>query len=180
MIICNICGNMIPTGDVCPNCGTIVDYQVLDSDGKEVKPKNPGNVLGIVSLILGCLSLVFPLGCCMCSCISSLFSLMIPVTGMFALIVQIVLVGLSLVFGVVGLILAIIGKKKSKAVGMKNTMATIGLITSIFGLVISVALLVYLIICTVLGIGYTGLIFIYSFLKTLGSYSGSAPDVYYY
>lgn len=153
MIYCKNCNSEVPTGDVCPNCGTIVDYQVLDSDGKEVKPKNPGNVLGIVSLILGCLSLVFPLGCCMCSCISSLFSLMIPVTGMFASIVQIVLVGLSLVFGVVGLILAIIGKKKSKAVGMKNTMATVGLITSIFGIAFAVIGIALIIIGFIAGLG---------------------------
>lgn len=170
-MFCKNCGFEITTGHACPNCGTIVDYQVLDSDGKEVKPKNPGNVLGIFSLILGCLSLVFPLGCCMCSCISYLFSL-----GMFASIVQIVLLGLSLIFGIVGLILAIIGKKKSKAVEMKNTMATVGLITSIFGIAFAVIGIALIIIGFIVGLGFGIVLPVFS--STMSAIESTAG--YYY
>ena len=179
MIYCKQCNSEVPTGDVCPNCGTIVDYQVLDKEGKEVKPKNPGNVLGIVSLILGCLSLVFPLGCCMCACFSTLFSTIIPVTGMLASIIQIVLIGISLVLGIIGLILAIIGKKKSKAVNMKNTMATVGLITSIFGIAFAVVGIVLVIIGFIAGIGLGVLGIALAGFSSMMSAMESASGYYY-
>ena len=159
----------------------MVNNNLIEQNNDHNNVKKSGKALGIISMIFGIISLIIPLGGCTCSCLGTFFATFVSfIVGYLSGIVPFVFVIISLIFAIAALILAIIGKKKSKKFGMKNTMATIGLITSIFGLVISVALLVYLIICTVLGIGYTGLIFIYSFLKTLGSYSGSAPDVYYY
>ncbi|MBQ2800167.1 MAG: DUF4190 domain-containing protein [Lachnospiraceae bacterium] len=79
----------------------------------EQPQKDPGHGLAIASLVLGILSI---LSCC-CTY-------------------------LAIILGVVGIVLAIISKSKSLA-GKMETMATVGMILSILGVVIAVGMIIW-------------------------------------
>lgn len=79
----------------------------------ELPQKDPGHGLAIASLVLGILSI---LSCCC--------------------------VYLAVILGVVGIVLAIISKSKSLA-GKMETMATVGMILSILGVVIAVGMIIW-------------------------------------
>lgn len=79
----------------------------------EQPQKDPGHGLAIASLVLGILSI---LSCCC--------------------------VYLAVILGVVGIVLAIISKSKSLA-GKMETMATVGMILSILGVVIAVGMIIW-------------------------------------
>lgn len=125
MVYCKNCGAEVPTEDICPKCGTLVEgeVEVVQEVVEQIPVKDPGKVLGIVSLILGIVSIVG--NCCTC----------IPVISW--------IVAFALpIFAIVGLILGIVGMKKSKKAGFKNTFAIIGLIISIVGIIIAIVSIV--------------------------------------
>lgn len=100
-MICQNCGNELPEGSaVCMVCGNEVVVP------EQVKAAVPGKTLGIVSLVLGILSI---LGTC-CSCFGLPFPIAGAITGFMAM-------------------------KQAKEAGEKNTFALIGLIASIVGFV---------------------------------------------
>lgn len=115
-------------------------------------PAAPSKALGIVSLILGALSLVSQF-CCSC----------IPMVGGC-------LSSLAPIFAIVGIVLACIQMSKAKKAGIKDVMAIIGLILSIVGLVASIIASIIL-ICTY------GLSF---FTGILGGMADSGYSDYYY
>lgn len=77
-------------------------------------PQNQSNALAIVSLVMGILSIV------LCCCY-----------------------GIGIIFGIIGLVCAIIAKKKGQSAGM----STAGLICSIIGSVFSVIAIIYFAYC---------------------------------
>ena len=84
-------------------------------------PKPPGNAMGVASMVLGIIALVF--------CWVYIWN------------------AVSLVLSVVGLVLAIIAKKKNVAVGAPAGMATAGLVTSIIALALSAILFITCTVC---------------------------------
>ena len=174
---CKICGSEVAEGlRFCNECGAEVEMPKVAEPAPVVDPapnpesapeqsqpeqpqKNPGKGLGIAALIIGIASwLVLSPLYCGCSFMS---------LGFIPAILEIIL-------GVVGLILAIIGMKKSKAVGMKNVMAVIGLILGILHIVGGVAMIVISILVVVLGAG-TGIL-----AGLAESFGGSYGGGYYY
>ena len=126
-MFCEKCGNPLTEEGVCQACAaneqpaeiieeTIVEETIVEEAAVEVPQKNPGKAMGIISMILGIVSL---LGGSVCSCL-------LACLGGFP----------SLIGAVVGIILSIIGMKKSKAAGCKNTMAVVGLILNILTIVV--------------------------------------------
>lgn len=120
-MFCDKCGSILNENGTCPVCGAEAQETTVLEETPVVETtvepaKDPGKVLGIVSLILGIVSLVVG---ALCSCIT---------TGCGAPIFVIV--------SIVGIVLGALGMKKSKAAGFKNTLAMIGLIISIVATVI--------------------------------------------
>ncbi|MBR6514086.1 MAG: zinc-ribbon domain-containing protein [Clostridia bacterium] len=120
-MICKNCGALIEDEiTVCPECGTAVEE---NEGGEIVAAKDPGKALGIISLILGIVGVVA--SPCTCTCFGGF---------------------LPFVASIVGIILGVIGGKKSTAAGFSNKLAKIGMILSIVGVVLFVALLIVIII----------------------------------
>ena len=117
-----------------------------------VVPAAPSKALGIVSLVLGALSLVSQF-CCSC----------IPMVGGCVS-------SLAPIFAIVGIILACIQMSKAKKAGTKDVMAIIGLILSIVGLI---AYAIYLVIM----IATYGLSFL---TGIIGGIADSGYNDYYY
>ncbi len=79
-------------------------------------PAKPSKVMGIVSTVLGALSLLGNASCtCMCGCL-----------GGFP----------AIVMGIVGLVLSIMAMVKAKNAGTKDTLAIVGLVLSILSLLL--------------------------------------------
>lgn len=163
---CNICGAELEKNAVfCETCGSAVINSAVDESTDEAlvgellsdKPaKNPGKGLGIAGMIVAIVS-VLPFACCCCP-----YTVWIGIIGMIV----------SLACAVTGLILSIIGMKKSKAVGLKNVFATVGLIISCVALALCAVVLTLIIIAV---IGYVLLI-----LLGLGSSIAAESSYYYY
>ena len=142
---CTFCGAEL-NDDVmfCTECGRAVEAAPAEPAEAFVKAeKNPGKILGLVAMLLAIASIVLPVLSIGCSCI--------PYVGALAMgIIDF----LCLIIAIVGLILAIVAKKKSKAAGHKNAMATVALILSIIHLafvVIGIVIGVLLVVLVFLG-----------------------------
>lgn len=152
---CKQCGSQVPDNTkFCPFCGTVVSEQPTDGTpaanvgqpnrGWEYSPnsyqppiyqqpprpvENPGKGLGIASLVLGiigCLLFAFP------------FYL-----GFFCFAAS-----------VVGIVLAAVSMKKSKAVGASTGLAVAGLVVSICGVVVAFVALCIVIVA----VGFAGIL----------------------
>ena len=134
-MFCENCGNTLDENGVCPVCTgeetTFVDTVPLDP------VEDPGKTLGIVALILGILGLVTSIVCCCLLC------------GIGTL--------LGIPLSIAGLILGILAMKKSKEVGLQNTIGMVGMIISIVGLVIGVVMLVLWLLYFILYGGMMGI-----------------------
>ena len=127
-MVCKNCGSEVVSGaNVCPNCGTpIANEQPPVQNINENPAPNfypnapapvPGKTLGIVSLILSIVSVVF--ACCY---------------------------GFGIIFAIAGVICGILGMKQAKQVGEKNTLAMVGAIISGVFILINIIVLVVMII----------------------------------
>ncbi|HCG67085.1 MAG TPA: hypothetical protein DEW22_00150 [Clostridiales bacterium] len=118
-MLCSNCGSKLPDNAVfCPNCGQSVlpdapKNQPGDPTATNEAVTVPGNGLGIASMVLGILSLVF-----MC-----IFYLGIPMS-------------------IIGLVLGAVSIHKAKAVNMKNGMAVAGVTCSIISIVLYAVLII--------------------------------------
>ena len=172
---CNVCGKEVAEGlRFCDVCGAeleapkaeptpvaepapVVEPVTTPVDNKPEQPKkNPGNGLGLASLIVGIASIVVT-SILWCVCGTMMLFFVPPIV--------------QIICGIVGLILAVIGMKKSKAAGMKNVMAIIGLILGILSVVSAVLATIAMILILVLGLGA-------GILSEMGS--GALDDMLYY
>ena len=139
-MFCEKCGNPLTEEGVCPACAAnaepvtpveepiVVEAPIVEEAVVEAPQTNPGKTMGIISMILGIFSLLSGTVCsCLLACLGG-----IP----------------AMITSIVGIVLAIIGMKKSKAAGCKNTMALVGLILSIVTIVI---ILVFILINAIIG-----------------------------
>ena len=128
---CNKCGNNVADGlAYCDVCGAELNADSYADEVLDVSPAtDPGKTLGIVALILGIVALLTSFVC------TGLCTFFIPLGCAIA-----------------GIIVAVIGMKKSKQAGFKNTLALIGMILSIAGLVIFP---ISIIIGSIIGIAIT-------------------------
>ena len=121
MIICNICGNMIPTGDVCSNCGNVIINEIPTEQETTIDESpiiNPGKKIGVFGLVLSLLA--FVIGAC-CTCVLNVFG---PPLQFFV--------------SVVALVVSIIAIKKSKKAGFKNKFAKVAIVFSICSFIVSI------------------------------------------
>ena len=168
---CNACGaELANNATVCDACGASVTPIEEALEGEvltNVPQKNPGKTLGIASFILALSSVVLPIlldSCCTCA------SLFLPF-----LVFGAIIPGLIRSIGpVVGLILGIIGLKKSKAAGYKNGLALAGVIISailigltVLGIIIGVVLAI---LYFAFGIGAGLLVGLEEMMYELGMY----------
>ena len=145
-MFCTKCGSTLNENGVCPVCSAPVSDPIDPDLIFDTPPaaSNPGKGLGIAGMITGIASLL-------CNTVCACIPLVNYVTG-----------ALGLPLTIVGLILSIIAKKKSKAAGFPNGMATAGLITSIVSIVIYALAVIVIILYFVLVLGA-------SFLGAAGS-----------
>ena len=135
-MFCTKCGSSLSENGVCPVC----DVPVSDPINPELvfdqppAASNPGKGLGITGMVMGIVSLLCNT---VCSC-------------MYGSV-------LGFPLSIVGLILSIIAKKKSKAAGCSNGMATAGLITSIISIAICALAVIGIIVYFVFVVGLTAL-----------------------
>ena len=132
---CTICGAEIAdNATFCDKCGAIIDNSAKEQEAvteetvavEEVK--NPGKVMGIISLVLGILSLAMNL-CC--------------VSGL----------GFSVISGIAGIILGFVSAKKSDKAGMEPVkLAKIGKLLSIIGTILGALIVVVAIIVGIVAI----------------------------
>ncbi len=114
-MFCTKCGSTLSENGVCPVC----DVPVSDPINPELifdqppAASNPGKGLGITGMVMGIVSLLCNT---VCSC-------------MYGSV-------LGFPLSIVGLILSIIAKKKSKAAGCSNGMATAGFVMNLIGVII--------------------------------------------
>lgn len=114
---------------ICPNCGNSIPEgaNICINCGAAVSNTNtlatqndPSKTLGLISMILGIVSILF--SCCY---------------------------GSGFVFAIAGIITGILAMKKAKAVGIKNTMALVGVICSAVALVIFVIWVIFIVIAAI-------------------------------
>lgn len=144
---CNNCGNENVTGAFCEVCGTemvaepiaeATNEPVIVNEANVVEADaavDPGKTLGTVSMILGIVGIVLGITCpCAFACLGSIAPFIISVAGV---------------------ILGILAMSKSKAAGLKNKTALIGVILCAVAIVLTV-------ICNIcgsfLGIAVTGIV----------------------
>ena len=152
-MFCTKCGSTLNENGYCPICDAPVSDPIDPELIFEQPPvgSNPGLGLGIAGMVLGILS-VLSLICC-CTCLT------------YSVFIVPVLAGL---FGTIGLILSLMGKKKSQSAGFSNAFALVGLITSIVGLVIAVVFIAILVfIIAIYGVAF------------LGTFASSSSGYYY-
>ena len=148
-MFCTKCGSTLSENGVCPVC----DVPVSDPINPELvfdqppAASNPGKGLGITGMVMGIVSLLCNT---VCSC-------------MYGSV-------LGFPLSIVGLILSIIAKKKSKAAGCSNGMATAGFVMNLIS-VIMCALAILAIVAYL------------AFVVIMALVTGSAavePPTYYY
>lgn len=119
-MICSKCGFIVDDGKFCPNCGTAVEKEVqnetIETSSGADDTVDPGKSKGLISLILGIVSLV--LGTiCSCGCASPL----------------------TIITSIVGMILGSSANKASISAGFeKNGKGKIGFILSLISLIVSI------------------------------------------
>ena len=101
-------------------------YNAYDTVSNEPQTK-VNKTSGILSIIFGALGIALSVGGCCC------FILGVVLGSIVIIVLDII----ALVLGITGIILAASGRKKAKAAGVKNGLATAGLIVSIVATVIS-------------------------------------------
>lgn len=166
-MFCQVCGTENPEGSAfCKGCGSALKIAPAPAAEPVVEPvaatpvteipndtqtnytpvptKDPGKGFGIAAMVLGIVGIVVTVVCCSFSY-------------------------LGLIFSIVSIILGIVAKKKSKSVGMKNTMATVGIILS----------------CIIIGINVLSLLivlgtYLFAFLVTFFTSNQSSPSYGYY
>ena len=179
---CKVCGKEMPeNANFCTECGATVTTVPTAHTEPAYDPgtpiKDPGKGFGIASLILGICGLVFSVSVLPLCCFGSWGALLILFSVPFCL-----------ACGIVGLVLGAMGQKKSKAVGLKNSLtntgiALSGIATGLAGLLMILTILAIV----VLFIGF--IIFIVIYVVILGGSLASfgildalesAPYYYYY
>ncbi|MBR5515816.1 MAG: zinc-ribbon domain-containing protein [Clostridia bacterium] len=155
-MICKNCGNEVVDGaSFCAACGSSVEYENeetvradsyeqvnvevegVDAADVPAEVQDPGKTMGIVSLILGIVSILS--SCCSAACCLGY---------------------ISPTFAIAGIIVGILGKKKSAEVEINNKMALVGMILSIVSFVLYI-------VAIIIGIT-TGLVS--GFMSSLSSY----------
>lgn len=141
-MVCPFCQTELSAGDkVCPTCGAPVTEAPavqpkveITYDESPVEAVDPGKKSGTVAMVLGIVAAVIAvMGCC-CAYISFL----------------------PLPIAIVGAIMSLVAMSKSKKAGFKNTNALVGLILSLVSLLLTLAMLIYIIIVIAL-YGFAGL-----------------------
>ena len=132
-MFCDKCGNTLNENGTCPVCNAS-EIELVEP---VVEPtEDPGKTLGIVALVLGICGLVIG---CLCGCVFTPCML------------------IGLVISIAGIVVGAMGMKKSKAVGLKNTMGMIGLILSIVVTVIGAVLVAIWLISMIASFGVVGI-----------------------
>ncbi len=131
---CKNCGNANAEGKFCDVCGAEITSEPIVVDAQNVVETeniidgtpvvDPGKTLGTISLILGIAGIVLGI---ICPCLFACLGAIAPLT-----------------LSIIGLILGIVAMNKSKAVGLKNKAAMIGVILS--GVAIGITIL-----CNIIG-----------------------------
>lgn len=126
-MLCNNCGHENADGVIfCVNCGNEMHPQAAEvvepTCAEPVMPK-PAKIMGLIAMICGIVSLV------MCLCYGS-----------------------GLVFGIAGLVLGILAKKKAAEVNLKNSQAQLGFTLGLIGLIANILFYVAYIIFYVVAI----------------------------
>lgn len=148
-MFCTKCGSSLSENGICPVCDVPVHNPINPELILEQPPaaSNPGKGLGIAGMILGIISLVFNT---VCACLGGSI--------------------LGAPLSVIGLILSIIGKKKSKAAGCSNGMATAGLVMNLISVII-------------VALAILAIVVYFAFIVVAALMTGSAavePPTYYY
>ncbi len=153
-MICKHCGFENDNySEFCVNCGASLadsayaneDTQVFNDgngyygeggyDELPVVEKKPVDVLGIVGLVLGAVSLVFGCCCYFVPFVSYITSFVAPFLAL------------------AGIIVSSIGLSKAKKAGNKSVLAIIGLILSIIMMLVNIVLVVLVVVGLVGGLG---------------------------
>lgn len=146
---CTFCGAELNDDAMfCTECGRAIEAAPAEPAEAFVKAeKDPGKILGIIALILGIVAIALPIIALPTFCCCSIYVILIAEV-------------ISFVCAVVGIILGVLGSKKSAAAGYKNMLAKIGMILSIvsaalvaLALVLVVIFLVIYILIVVLAAG---------------------------
>lgn len=148
-MFCDKCGSTLSENGVCPVCDVPVNDPINPELVFEQPPaaSDPGKGMGIAGMILGIVSLLCNT---VCSC-------------MYGSV-------LGGPLSVVGLILSIIARKKSKAAGCSNGMATAGLVMNLISVII-------------IALAILGIVAYIAFVVVVALMTGSAPaeaPTYYY
>lgn len=121
-MFCSNCGTKVPDGNAfCPNCGSPVNQQTYQQQQTYQPPFTPyyapqssaGNVLGIIGMIAGIVSLV----------LFCIWYISIPI-------------------GIAAIVISAIGMSKSKHSGAKNGMALSGIICGAIGIGLAIIFII--------------------------------------
>ena len=128
---CKFCSTEMPKeSGVCPACGRMQQENPINVNDT----KDPGKMMGIISLILGICSIIIQIACSCCSYGFSCF--------------------IALIMSIVGVILGRSGLKSSKESGFgDNTVAKVGFIINIVSGVLAILTVIALIVFYILYFG---------------------------
>lgn len=139
-MFCKNCGKENPDSNViCEGCGASLTEEVVVTVAGDTT-EDPGKKFGLISLITGAASVVLTILCSISSCFCTCLAVITIPLGIVAF-----------VCAIVGIVLGVMAIKKSKAVGLKNKMAIIGIVCSGAYFIISIISGVASAIITVLG-----------------------------
>lgn len=131
-MVCPFCqAELSATDKTCPMCGAPINETPTQKPETQINYdipmaiEDPGKKMGLVGMIMGIASLVLAMFSCCCCTYASV---------------------VLLIAAVAGLVLSIIAMNKSKKVGLKNTQALVGLITSGAAILLSLVTLIYIIV----------------------------------
>ena len=150
-MICQKCGAAIPDdASFCTICGEaqtlVYETSKIEQPVDATEPvKKSGEGLAIASLILGILSIVSFFGSC---CVGSMFTFVAGVTSVLTGLFQIIIFVISLV----GLVFAIVAKKKGCTSGVVKAGLILNIISVAMIVVAAVICLVFFLIITTVSI----------------------------
>lgn len=131
-MVCPFCqAELSATDKTCPMCGAPVNETPTQKPETQINYdipmdiEDPGKKMGLVGMIMGIASLVLAMFSCCCCTYASV---------------------VILIAAIAGLVLSIIAMNKSKKVGLKNTQALVGLITSGVAILLSLVTLIYIVV----------------------------------